>query len=392
LSPSPICKPLAATPRADPALLTLVRETILPRVPDSPDLAALAECMVRDSRLSRAAGTWRAYDPLLRQWAAFCAQHRVPPLGAPPEVAALFLTQVRLDAASRKIGPGIVEKTSAAISTLHEVAGLPSPCAGKLCSMVRETARRTLSSSKLDREDVTSEDIKQLLRHHLSSEPVSLRTRITVTCAAVAFAGLLRYSDLCRVMVHHDLMRFYADGVELYLFTSKTDQHCEGALVPIGRVDGPHCPVRLLESLLREGRYKQQPAQTTLPSSSSGPACLADTEDVGPLLRATNRKGTALVQVAVSLQKRKPVPIPSLTYGTFLKSLKEHFAAAGVQKQIGTHSLRKGGASAAVANGADRIVVQKLGRWRSPAVFEYIYVQESTQQQQRIALCMGLSE
>ncbi len=48
--------------------------------------------------------------------AALCARNRVPVLGASGKIAALFLTHLRLEAASRNIGPQLVERGSAAVS------------------------------------------------------------------------------------------------------------------------------------------------------------------------------------------------------------------------------------------------------------------------------------
>lgn len=344
--------------------------------------------MLNNSRLSKAPGTWRAYDPLIRRWAAFCARNHVPPLGASGKIAALFLTSLQQDAAARNIGPQLVERGSAAVSAFYEQAGLASPCADPLCAAAREAARRCLSSRKLDRDIVSPDDIKALVAHHLSGQP-SLRTRMHVTCAVLGFSGLLRYSDITRVMVHHDLMRFYPDRVELFLFTSKTDQHCEGALVPIGRIGGPCCPVQLLEDLLRIGGYKCRPAQAEV-CATDGSTSLADAEDVGPLLRAVSRNGQHLEQVALPLSGGKL--IKPLAYSTFRTSLVQLFAAAGVTKQLGTHSLRKGGATAAVQNGADRMVVRKLGRWRSEKVFEFTYVREGSTQQRQVTVCLGLTQ
>jgi hypothetical protein len=64
--------------------------------------------------------------------------------------------------------------------------------------------------------------------------------------------------------------------------------------------------------------------------------------------------------------------------------MKEHFQTAGVQKALGTHSLRRGGATEAVNNGADRIVVRKVGRWRNEKVFEMSYVKDDGAAKQRL--------
>jgi hypothetical protein len=48
-----------------------------------------------------------------------------------------------------------------------------------------------------------------------------------------------------RVLVHSDLLRIYSDRVEVSLFKGKTDQHCKGAFVTIGRIGGSSCAVHL---------------------------------------------------------------------------------------------------------------------------------------------------
>lgn len=48
-------------------------------------------------------------------------------------------------------------------------------------------------------------------------------------------------------------MRIYSDRAEIFMFKSKTDQHCKGVFVTIGRISGPCCPVYLLEQLLEAG-------------------------------------------------------------------------------------------------------------------------------------------
>ncbi|GIM15191.1 hypothetical protein Vretimale_17997, partial [Volvox reticuliferus] len=105
----------------------------------------------------------------------------------------------------------------------------------------------------------TPDEITQLVEFHLQAG-VPLLTRMIVTCAVLAFAGLLRYDDLSHILVHRELLHIYSDRAEIYLFRSKTDQYCKGEIVTIGRIGGPHCPVSLLEALLHAGEYKRDPA------------------------------------------------------------------------------------------------------------------------------------
>ncbi|GIL90842.1 hypothetical protein Vretimale_16774 [Volvox reticuliferus] len=150
------------------------------------------------------------------------------------------------------IGPQAVEWASAALSAFHEWAGRPSPCAANLCAGVREVARRILIPTQRSTDVVAPDEVSKLVEHHIREE-VDLLTRMVVTSAVLAFCGLLRFDDLQHILVHTDVLRIYADQVAIFLFKSKTDQHCKGAFITIGRISGPCCPVHLLEQLLMAG-------------------------------------------------------------------------------------------------------------------------------------------
>ncbi|GIL52203.1 hypothetical protein Vafri_7910 [Volvox africanus] len=212
--------------------------------------------MIRNARHTRAPSTWKQYDPALRSFIEFCNKFQLPPIGTGPRMVAMFLTEKLNEAQARQIGPQLVEHHSAAISVLQELAGIPSPCASPLCSVVREAARRTLHGSQRECGVATPDEINQLIEYHLHEE-TPLLTRMIITCAVLAFAGLMRYNDLSHILVHRELLHIYRDRAEIYLFRSKTDQYCKGDIVTIGRIGGPHCPVSLLETLLSIRGYKR---------------------------------------------------------------------------------------------------------------------------------------
>jgi hypothetical protein len=344
--------------------------------------------MLQHAGASKAASTWAAYGKSWRQYVDYCHQSGVDPLGGSHVVAACFLERTRRQAAERGVGPQAVDNASAAISAFYELAGKASPCAHVWCSATREAARRSLTARKLDREEAAPDDMKRLVDHHLSGS-VGLRTRMYVVAAMLCYAGMLRFSDLARVMVHHDMMRFYPDRVELFIFKSKADQRSEGALVPIGRVGGRYCPVAMLEALLQAGGYKQHPAQVQ-EVDTHGARVMTDAEDVGPLLRAVGLSGgqQVLARVAAPFTDL----IRPVSYGHFRTELLKLFQQAGVHKKLGTHSFRIGGASRAVNEGADRAVVQKMGRWKSEHVFEACYARDDAHQKCKLVMCMGLAE
>jgi hypothetical protein len=311
------------------------------------------------ARAARAARTWAAYRAPWQRWVAFTRAHGFEQYTSNGAQVALFLAAELQSAAQRNVGAQAIEQASASITAHYGLVGRQTPCLHPACHDIREAARRTLTAQHRSREPLTAADMTALVCHHLKPG-CSLRTRMHVTVAVLCFAGQLRFSDAAAIMVHHGLMRLLPDRAELMLWSSKTDQRGDGAMVIIGRTRGPTCPVALLEQLLAAGGYQQQPRQD---------AAGNDMEDVGPLLRAVQQTPSGserLRQVSAPL----PQLVPPLAYTTFSDSLLALLRAAGVTKPVGTHSLRIGGTTAAIEAGAPPLLVKQSGRWRSDAAFE----------------------
>ncbi|EFJ39208.1 hypothetical protein VOLCADRAFT_101243 [Volvox carteri f. nagariensis] len=224
-----------------------------------------------------------------------------------------------------------------------------------------------------DRGVITEVDIRQLVDFHfpLNGPEPDLQTRMHVTCALLCWFAFLRFDDLARVLVHYDLLHITPGvGAEIILWKSKTDQRGEGQTASVGFRGDHYCPMTRLEELLTKGQYVRLPKQEAVEGR------YVSVEDVGPLLR---RVTTSQTGVPSLVQRTAPLsaPIPPLPYRTFLGHLRRLFVEAGLSPRFGTHSLRSGGVTAAVNNGADRSLVQKLGRWKSADVFEQHYVKDS---------------
>lgn len=349
-------------------------------------LHAQAQSMFSKLGSSKAKSTWDKYTGHWRAYETFCARFGFDPDVSNPDVAALFLNSVFEDAQRRRVGPQSVEGASAALTAYFELRGQASPCTSdRFCCMLREAARRTLVPRQLDREGVTPEDMQQLVQTHIKPA-CSLFTRMIVTAALLCYYGALRFSDLARIHVHHEMMRLVQDAqlprAELFLMKAKNDQHGQGAWVVIQRLGGAACPVANLERLLQHGRYKRRPRQVQAPDGIS-----TDAEDVGPLLRpVTFVSGVeALAVTAVPLGR----DFPAMPYQAFLAALRRLLAEAGIKKAIGTHSFRIGSTSTAINSGADPRLVMKHGRWRDPKVFEQAYARDALPQRLGVTKAMA---
>lgn len=98
------------------------------------------------------------------------------------------------------------------------------------------------------------------------------------------------------------------------------------------------------------------------------------TDDCGPLLRAVRRTNQKGLQVLQQITAPLTQPIVPLSYSTTRLHAKLLVRRAGIKKDIGLHSMRIGGTTAAIASNCDDRLVCILGRWKSKAVMDERYV------------------
>jgi site-specific recombinase XerD len=125
------------------------------------------------------------------------------------------------------------------------------------------------------------------------------------------------------------------DGVTVTIRRSKTDQTGIGLQLPVEESDTPTCPVRLLRRWL----------------SVRSALAVRGTHCDALFLSA---RGTALTTSAISA------------------IVKRSAAAAGLSGSFSAHSLRIGGATAAMGAGASLATIQAMGGWSSDAVQRYL--------------------
>jgi hypothetical protein len=335
-------------------------DSILPtQHTNHPELRELAHQLAIARFQTRAPSTLEKHR---RHWDRFVAwlqtiDPSIVPTAVPPTYVAMWLMRVSLESHADQIGPSRVLGASAAIACFHWFHGQPSPTQHPLCDLVRELSRRKLHGKQLERDPIEAADMRKLI-DQFAAPSANLRDLMHVTMFALMYSAFLRFDDASQICVHHEMMRFNTDHVQIFIPKSKTDQYMEGAWVVVAKTSGKYCAVSLLQRLLREGHYNLVPAH--------------DGVDVGPLLRALAPGSLRLKQTTGTLLD----PIPALSYTTLLKHCKEMCVAAGIQKTIGLHSFRIGGATAAAAAGVPDRIFKRHGRWKTDSAKD-LYVRET---------------
>lgn len=150
----------------------------------------------------------------------------------------------------------------------------------------------------------------------------------------IGWKAALRTDDLARLAITD--LAVSEDGLTVHLRRSKTDQTGAGDAVGITATD-PDGP---LDAVTAWTRWRNRLASHGI--------------HTGPAWRPVDR------------YNRRP-RATRLTTRSLSTILTARATAAGLDGDIGGHSLRRGFATSALAGGASERAVQRHGRWRSPA-------------------------
>ena len=275
--------------------------------------------------------TESAYSTYQQQYLSFCTSRGLPKEA--PEAIALFL---REGMEERKLTASTLNGVAAsAISDLFRYDKI-SPT---LDPMVRATKKVIGRMAK------KGPGAKRALPRHLLEDfvdivdPKRLKDVRDILLFIMMFGGLFRGSEAAALKAE----KVWVEEGNLYIFVekSKVDQDCHGeTIVLAGCPTSQLCPVTWFEIY-----NKERPDGEFLFHNISKP---------GQKLSA-KRTNTLL---------------------------KEWLKRAGVPKDeralFGSHSLRRGGATAAAAKKIRMLVLKRHGRWKSDAV--YLYIMDSTEE------------
>ncbi len=213
----------------------------------SPALVASAKLFASAARAKRTVKAYRADWEAFAEW---CEANGLPALPAAPATVALYLAARATQ--GRKVAT--ITRELAAISQAHKAAGLPSPRTDAAVREVLAGIRRTLGVAQTRKAPL----LPGLLRDIFAALPTGLLGNRDRALLALGFAGGFRRSELAALDVAD--LNFTAEGLEVILRRSKTDQ--EGAGRKIGIPVGTHpegCPVRALRAWLDAAAITEGP-------------------------------------------------------------------------------------------------------------------------------------
>ena len=292
---------------------------------------------------STAESTRRAYDADCRHFRQWCGGHGVTALPALPATVALYLTQL-----ARTYKVATISRRIAAIGQEHRKGGLPSPFTHPRVVEVWAGIRRALGVAQDRKDAILTADLRRMLEP-LTETTIDVRDRALLL---LGFAGAFRRSEL--VALDPGDVGFVANGLEVTLRRSKTDQDGEGRLIGIPYGSNPvTCPVRAMRAWLdRTG--------------------IVD----GPLFRSVDRGGN--------------VATKRLTAAAIALIVKRHARRIGLDPtRFAGHSLRAGFATSAALAGVDALEISRQTGHKSLSMVQR-YTRPATIWQMNAAQRVGL--
>ena len=306
---------------------------------------------------SRQDKTVRNYLQAFNKWKQWCSQYQeVEHLPAKSHYIALYLLEI--SKTSNTHAP--VSLAYYAISWAHRSAGLNDPTKGDLPRMVKESACRGLGQGSNKKDPVSVKAITKIVNNfaNVNADLMSLRLACIVI---LGFSAFLRFDELSRIKCCDVL--FAKSYMKIFLEQSKTDVYRVGEWVYVAKIQSNNCPVSITKRYLRKagfGGYSEQ-----------------------FIFRGITRNKDK------NKRKLKTSNKP-ISYSTVRSLILDSFKSVGEDiSSLGTHSLRKGGATAAARSAVEDRLFKRHGRWKSERSKDK-YVTEDIKQKLFLTRNLGL--
>jgi site-specific recombinase XerD len=299
--------------------------------PTPADLAAVGAYLAA----AKSDATRRAYARDVAAWRDWCAARGLAALPADPLAVATWLAQL----ADAGHAPGYVARRLSAVNDAHRSAGHPAPGdtegVRRTLTGIRRTAARAGYRPRRAR-PLDTATVRALVEE-LPDSLAGLRDRALIL---LGYALGLRASDLVWLRIE-DLSPAGHGGLDVVLRFSKTDQEGAGDTLALAEgVRAATCPVRAVrawtDALAAQGITR------------------------GPLFRSVGKGGSQRLGAT------------ALTTRSVQLILARAAARARVDGTgLSAHSLRRGFATTAYAQGVPEKEISRTGRWRSLVVRSY---------------------
>lgn len=301
---------------------------------------------------ARAKGTTTKYGYGFQAYCKFAQRNGYTALPTNPMHLAVYLTEM----IRRHTSPGVVTSALYGIRWAHEVSGYSDPTQHPFVRNLLEASKRQ-DSKPVQKKDVVTPEMVRSLAESFKDSTDLLEVR-DICMIITAFTGFLRFNELSHIRAS-DLC-FREDHVVVIIPKSKTDQYRQGNEVLLSKGVTAACPYSWLQNYMRLGGVEVGESKFLFRPicKSKGKACLVGKDR-------------------------------SLSYTRVRECVLARLRPLGASLNLGLHSLRSGGATAAAGAGVNERCLKRHGRWRSDLSKDG-YVKDSLEKRMYVSKCLGL--
>ena len=232
----------------------------------------------------------------------------------------------------RQCSPNVINNDIYAIKWAHVLNGFSDPTENSFTQSLQESVK-SLNGKPVNKKDpVTSQMIIELCSQFKDSDDLMIIRDLAMI--VLSFAGFLRFDELsflkCNDVTVHD------HDLKLKIVHSKTDQYRQGNDVLISKGNTLACPVSIF-------RHYASLSKSVLSS---------DFYIFRPIYRHNG--------IAKLICKNRKI-----SYTTARENILKKLKSVEPNLNLGLHSLRSGGASAAARSDVNERCIKRHGRWKS---------------------------
>ena len=319
-----------------------------------PDKDALIKLLIK----SRADSTVKRYSSEISKYHKWCNAHSVVAKFPVDTSTAVTYANSRF---LQSHSSSATVSAHATLKWLHSFTSINvhNPFDHPICRNLLETIKRS-HSSPIKKLPVSPRIIQKIVDKYGQKDASLADLRLACICS-IGYSVLLRYNELSNIRVHH--IEMHEGYIKILIPQSKTDVYREGNYIFIKRPANQYCPVSVLE------RYIQ----------------------VAEIDPGSNLHLFRPIRWFKSIEGYKLCG-SKLSYTRCREIFKQCLDSIGYDSSLyGLHSLRAGGATAAVANNPNlsERMLKLNGRWKSSTAKD-MYIQEDITKRLEITNYMGL--
>lgn len=313
---------------------------------------SLADSMCEYLVSSKSDGTVRKYYLYYQKWKRFCDENHYTSMPAQPIHVAIYLTKL-LDLQNSY---SVISACVYSIKWAHSLCGKSDPTSNGFVVNLLESAKRLRSKKVTKKDIITPDTLKELCSLYEGSDNiVDIRDLCMIL---VGFSGFLRYDEISKLKCRN--IKLFESYLSIHIDSSKTDKYRKGEGILIAKGDSIACPYRMLQRYIGLAKI--------------------DLSSDHFLFKPIYRSGVKCNLI----HKNKP-----LSYTRAKECMLSKLRRIDASSNLGLHSLRAGGATAAAKSGISDRCLKRHGRWKTDASKDG-YIEDSLESRIKVSKVLGL--